>query len=162
MTPMLANVAVPVFFPQPLLMLLALIPIVAVETLSLRRQFAVSYREVLTANVLSTLCGLPVAFLAIVLFDVALSGGDSSWWQVGLSSRIISHDLHHWWILPLAMLSVIVPCFALSVFLEGRYLGRETTRVRGRALWFAVIRAHCYSYLVLLALDCLWFTAKIA
>jgi hypothetical protein len=65
MIPILANVTVPILFPQPLLMLVALLPIVVVETLALRRRLGVDYRQVFAANLVSTLFGIPLAFLNI-------------------------------------------------------------------------------------------------
>ena len=161
MSLMLANAAIPVFFPQPLLMLAALVPIVVVEGFLLKRTLGVSYREVLAANVLSTACGIPLAFLAILCLDAGLTRGENGWLQLGFSSSILSRGLQHWWILPLAILAVALPCFALSVFVEGRYFRRRVRPVDTRILWAAVVRANGYSYAVLLAIDCLWLRAQV-
>ncbi|MDB6024233.1 MAG: hypothetical protein JWM68_456 [Verrucomicrobiales bacterium] len=162
MTPLLANVAISVLFPQPLLMLVALFPVVGVEILALRRQFGFTGGQVFMANVVSTLFGLPLTFICMVLFNVVLSGGDSDWWSVGFRSRIISDGLHHHVFFPLAIISVIIPCFVLSVWIEGQcYLNYCIGVVGNRAFWGGIIRAHCYSYLVLLAIDLLWLRSKI-
>jgi hypothetical protein len=162
MQPILANAAIPVFFPQPLFMLVVLVPVCAIEAFVLRRSFPVSYGQVFNANLISTLCGIPIAYLSIIIFDILLMRDDRSWWSVGLTSRVISHDLHHWWILPSAMFAVLIPCFLLSIYLEGLYLRPRVTSISGKTLWFAVTKANCYSYLALLAIDCLWFKAKIS
>lgn len=161
MTPTLANVAVPIFFPHPLFMLLALLPIAWVETSVLRRPVGATFRQVFEANVMSTLCGLPIAYASLVLFGAALSGGDPYFRAVGFSSRIVSEVSHHGWFLPLAMEAVILPCFALSVILEGRRLKHHCPPANNRTFWKAILRAHCFSYLLLLAVDCLWFSHKI-
>jgi hypothetical protein len=162
MTSILANVAVPMFFPQPLLMLAALVPVILVESMSLRRPLAVGFREVCQANALSTLAGLPMACLGIVGFNVLLTGADGEWARMGLAWRIISDDLHNWWILPLAMTAIVLPCFVLSVVIEGRFLARNPAIKSRPGFWRAVVRAHVFSYLMLLALDCLWFTFKLS
>jgi len=161
MTLMFGNVAVPFLFPQPLLMLVALIPVVGVEMLTLRTRISVTFSQVFVANLMSTLVGLPLAFLSILGFNMLLTWHAGPWWTVGLTSHIPIDDFNAWWILTSAMVAVLVPCFVLSVYLEGYYLRSRTSAPAGRPFWFAVVRAHCYSYLVLLALDCLWIAIKI-
>jgi len=60
------------------------------------------------------------------------------------------------------LFAALVPCFALSVFLEGNYLRRRVRDVNERSFWFAVMRAHCYSYLALLVLYCSWISFRIS
>ncbi len=56
---------------------------------------------------------------------------------------------------------VAVPCFALSVLIEGNCLQRRAKNVSARTFWSAVIKANSYSYLLLLFLDCVWLRAKL-
>jgi hypothetical protein len=49
---------------------------------------------------------------------------------------------------------VIVPCFVVSVIVEGAYLGSHAVADQSRLFWFTMIKAHVYSYLVLIGLDC--------
>ena len=65
---MLANVAVPMFFPHPLLAVLALLPIVGLETLMPRKPLGTTIKQVLSANLLSTLVGVPLAFAVLFVF----------------------------------------------------------------------------------------------
>jgi hypothetical protein len=103
---MLANVAVPVLFPQPILMIAALLLVVPVETLLLRRGFSFRAKDVFTANVYSTLWGIPVAYLVLALFGIVQARGQLPWAGVGFMSRVASTDAHHWWI------GIVAPAFS--------------------------------------------------
>jgi hypothetical protein len=143
MTTIVANVAVPLFFPQPLLALIALLPIVGVETMILRRAGEVRVRDVFIANLFSAIWGVPVAVVsAMVLYYSSGVGLDTS------NPTLLGVGL--------VMLVLIVPCLVLSVWLEGWYLRPRVSGVTGRSFWFVVARAQCYSYLVLLVVYCLW------
>jgi len=151
MSLLLANVAVPIFFPHPLVAVGALIPVVGLEALMLRKRVSVKLYQVFAANLLSALWGVPLAFICIFLlgagFELFIDANDGSLLRVLL-----------------VFLGVVLPCFVLSVLLEGRYLQTRTSgsgRASDRTFWFAVIRAHCYSYLLLLGLDCLWIRMKL-
>jgi hypothetical protein len=144
---MLANVAVPLFFLQPVLALLALMPIIAIEAFLLHRQAIVTWRDVSLANVFSTIAGIPLAFVSVGVLGFVF--------QVFLDKNYAR--------LPdvvLVLLAVTVPCFALSVCLEGWYLRSRVTGLSGPSFWFAVTKAHCYSYLVLLGVYCIWIAAR--
>jgi hypothetical protein len=145
---LLGNVAVPLFFPQPFLTLLALIPVIALETLLLRQQTSVSWRDVCVANLFSTILGIPLA----VIFAIVLGSGFRVFLDKNYSrlSDVV-----------LVLLTVIAPCFALSVYLEGHYLRSRVTGLSGRSFWLAVMKAHFYSYLTLLVIYCSWITIKI-
>ncbi len=158
---LLANVAVPVLFPQPLLMIATLLLVVPVETLLLRRSCPCRTKDVLAANVYSTLWGIPVAYLVLALFGILHARGEPPWAGVGFMSRVASTDDHHWWILPLAMFVVLVPCYVLSVVLESRFLARILPAPERNTLTWAVARANFFSYLVLLGLDSVWFSYQI-
>ncbi len=161
MTTLLGNIAIPVLFPQPLLALAVLVPIVGVEGFELRRKFAIPYVKVLEANILSTLIGIPIATLWIGLCNWVINGNTGGWGTIGLISHASLTDLDALWLLSVFMVGVMLLCCALSVFVEGRYLRMRLGIVSDRPFWHSLIRAHCYSYTVLLGANCLWFAAKI-
>jgi len=149
MTTILANVGVPLFFPQPLLALVALLPIVGIEALILRRKGKVRLGDVFIANVFSAIWGVPLAFISVMLLGystgVALDRNYSTLSDVGL-----------------VMVALVVPCWALSVYLEGWYLRPRVSGLEGRSFWLVVARAQCYSYLVLLMVYCLWIMFQLS
>ena len=99
------------------------------------------------ANLFSTILGCLLALLCLVLlgdaFNVFLSRDRAS-----LASVLTM------------MGAVVVRCFLLSILLEGLYLRQRAMATGNRAFWFSITKAHCYSYLVLVGLDCLWLTVK--
>jgi hypothetical protein len=148
MTAILANVGVPLFFPQPLLALIALLPIVGVETVILRRAGSVRVRDVFIANVFSAIWGVPLAFISVLVLGYSTGAMLDTTYSTLLDVTLV-------------MLTLVVPCWALSVYLEGWYLRPRVTGVSGRAFWLVVARAQCYSYLVLLVVYCLWVTIQL-
>jgi hypothetical protein len=160
MTTLLANVAVLVLFPQPLIALAVLVPIVAVEGLELRRNLHVPYSRVFEANLLSTILGIPIAVLWICLFNWVINNHTGGWGTTGLISRASLTDLDALSVLSLLVVGAMLPCFALSVLVEGHYLRVRLGIMADRPFWYGLIRAHCYSYAVLLGANCLWFVAK--
>src|SRR5438552_157236 len=120
-----ANVAVPLFFPQPVLALAALGPVIAIETFMLRRQTNVRLRDVSIANVLSTVVGIPLTFVCLVVLG--------SEFEVFLDKYLNSlSDV------VLVLSAAIVPCFALSIWLEGCYLRSRVVGLSGRIFWFTL------------------------
>ena len=161
MTSFLGNIAVPVVFPQPMLALAVLVPIVGIEGLELRRKFAIPYRQVFEANLFSTIVGIPVALLWIGICNWVINDNTGGWGTTGLISRASLTDPDALWVLSALVIGVLLPCFILSVLVEGHYLRVQHGVVANRAFWYGLIRAHCYSYAVLLGANCLWFAIKI-
>src|SRR5262245_45040744 len=62
-----ANVSATVFIPQPLLATAALVPIIVIETCTLKKVASVRWQDVSVANILTTILGVPVAFLTIAI-----------------------------------------------------------------------------------------------
>ena len=79
MQPMLANAGVPMLFVQMPLLLLALPVVIAIETALCRRWLSVSWKQAwkatAIANVVSTLAGFPIMWIALVLLQMLCGGG---------------------------------------------------------------------------------------
>ena len=139
MTPMLGNAAIMWLFPHPIMGLLALVAVVVIETVILQRRLGLVADQVFFANALSAILGW---LLCIVALDTNLS--------FSLPRGAMPADVL------LLMAKVVVPCFILSVLLEGAYLRRRAKEAERRAFWSAIIKAHFYSYLALIGLECVW------
>ena len=76
MTPILANVGIPMIFVQMPAMVCELIPVIIIEALLIRRWVSLSYRDafvgITKANFVSTLVGVPVAWLAMFLLELVI------------------------------------------------------------------------------------------
>jgi hypothetical protein len=142
---MFANAAIAPLFPHPIMGLLALVAVLVIETMILQRRLGVNADQVFIANALSAILGW---LLCTVALDTELS--------VSLSRGGMPADVL------LLMAAVVLPCFILSVLLEGAYLRRRAQGAERRAFWSAVIKANSYSYIALVVLDCLCITFGIS
>src|SRR6266699_5166452 len=75
-TPLLADMGIPMIFGQWLLMAVALLPVIAIETFVVRRLIGLSTRRALggaaAANALSTLIGVPIAWITALGIEFSL------------------------------------------------------------------------------------------
>jgi len=127
---LLANMAVPTLIPHLFWGVCALIPVILIETPFVRRHFRVPFRRALSlsaiANVISTLVGIPVAWLLFVILTIPIGlGADHfvhgqstiSWiWSeclmLGARYRIPPQTEF------LASMVLVAPYYFASVFLE--------------------------------------------
>lgn len=153
----------------------AFIPVVAVESWVVRRALNVSWRVAITqmvkGNIFSTLVGIPLAWVASVaveflLMFLVVNVTDSKSYpphaigQVGgiiLSAPWLGpfREGGHW-IIPLAMIVLLVPFFFASFWTEAWYVSRnlcpEAPERARRALW----SANAYSYIGLFIASVCW------
>lgn len=179
--PMLANVGVPVIFIHWPLMLCALVPVIILEALLIRRWLALSLRDAFVgvgkANVFSTLVGVPLAWLAMLAMEFAvtvpfrLAAAKWKWeldgpvWQVlgfllSVAWLVPAEGYLHWMV-PAAVALLLVPCFYLSVVLEGRSCTRTWTTVDPARVRRGVFAANLASYALLFVLACGWVTFEL-
>lgn len=131
-TLVLANAGVPMLMVYGPVLLLALIPIIMIETeiinQSARLGFGAMLWRVGVANALSTLVGVPLTWLALVVIQLITGGGTPhgvGWhsviWQ---APWLIPHeeDLH--WMIPAAGLVLTVPFWLVSVLIESMVLAK--------------------------------------
>ena len=152
----------------------ALIPVVAVESWVVRRELNVSWRvaiaQMVKGNIFSTLVGIPLAWVAsaaieFLLAFLAMAAGSKSYppHVVGeVGSIILSapwlgpFENGGHWIIPLAMIVLLVPFFFASFWTEAWYVGRnlcpEAPERARRAIW----RANAYSYIGLFIASVCW------
>ncbi len=134
----LANTGVPVLFQTVTGLLLALIPIVIVETLVVRNQVRISRIDaawsVTIANIVSTLAGVGLAFLILVA-EVPM-----------LSDNVYGETASNLW-----SLALFVPFFFLSVAIELPVVRKMNKSVDRQAFKRAIILANAGSYLMMSA-----------
>jgi hypothetical protein len=172
----LADVGIPMIVIEWPLMLMAMVPVIILEALLIRRWVSLSYRDAFkgttAANVVSTLAGVPLSWLMMLAVEYAVGlpmdiAADKLHLNVdGPVFRVVSmlvsvawiggEDASMKWIIPACIAILLVPCFFLSVWIESKVclgiwknLDRETVR-RG------VFRSNLASYTALLVLTCSW------
>ena len=147
-------------------MLVALLPIIALETFLARRWIQLErpriFKGVAMANVVSTLVGVPLAWG--VMLGLELATTDGSAYVLDSPSAIIKTAVlgAAWlpppdmgdpaWIFPLASLVLLVPAFFLSVLLERFVLVRKWKTVPKAQITKTVWKINIASYIALVAL----------
>jgi hypothetical protein len=172
----LANIGIPMFFPQFVLMSMAFIPIVLVEALVVRRMlgrpFGSAVGDTAIANLWTTLLGFPLAWVFMLVLDLVFTGGDG----YGLATpatKLISavlqaawldpyEERHLAWMIPAASITLLLPTFVLSVLIERRVLvwrwqGTERALANRTAL-----RANLASYALLFLGGLVWLWRNLA
>jgi len=170
----LADVGLPMIFLQWPFMICALIPVIIVEALLIRRWVPLSNKQsfagISLANIVSTLIGIPLAWLAmllvefIVLYPVSLA---SAKWHWNLDSPVFSvlgfvfsiawlepTDIE--WIALTAGALLLIPCFYASVWIERAVCLWAWPDVDRSEVRRGVFLANMASYALLFLFLCGW------
>lgn len=174
---MLADVGIPMIFVQWPLMLGALVPVIIVEALLIRRWVQLSYRDafigVTKANLLSTLAGVPLAWLVMFVLELAIMiplgmAADKWHWNIFDSPvfQVVGFVIgmawlgpaegSGYWLVPLAAALLLIPSFYVSVWLESKICRRAWPDIDSAAVRRGVFRVNLASYVVLFILACGW------
>jgi hypothetical protein len=142
---------------------LMLLPVVVLETFILRRALGTSLKRtlliVVTANLISTALGIPLTWGVLVLLQLLTLGGSTGvdidtlvgkllavTWQ---APWLMPYDGHGHWMAPAAALTLLVPFFFASWFIE-YFVSRRMVREVNRNLLKKMVRnANLASYLML-------------
>jgi hypothetical protein len=175
---MLANIGIPMIFVQWPLMLCALVPVIVVEALLVRRWVSLSYREafagITKANLLSTAVGIPLAWgiMLAIEFGVAmpLAMAAHRWhWKgplLDMFGFLLSIawlgpvERHLRWLVPTAAALLLIPCFYVSVWLERWACLRSWSSPDPAAVRRGVYLTNLASYAVLFAIACVWILTE--
>jgi hypothetical protein len=133
-----------VVWPCSWLLLLAIVPIEAAVAV---RVFEIGWKKSLTmsgaANLVSTIVGIPVTWVLLVVLQLSLGGGrayglDTVWTRVIAvtfqSPWLIPYDVNPNWMLPTAAAVLCIPFFFMSVAVES-FCARRFTKDRRRLAW---------------------------
>jgi hypothetical protein len=153
--PILADVGLPMvalYLPPAWL---ALLPIIFIESGYGVRRYNLSFRRAFlaqaTANCLSTVIGIPITWLAIVLIQiVTLPGGVGPAWLLPDPS---------WWSVAAAIAVLTVVFYFMSVATEGFVVARFFRQVPRQTIRRWMIQANGITYMLLLALIFVGFLA---
>lgn len=159
-------------------MLCALVPIIVIEALLIRRWLPLSHRDAMggiaVANVMSTCVGVPLTWLLVaLLFEGAIGPGmeavglQISWPPTGSPLAQMASVLRHvaWgpsygpypaWFLPTAATLLLVPCFFASVWLERWACLRLWKNHDPSMIRKGVFRVNLASYAFLLVMAGAW------
>ena len=156
-------------FPQVILMGIALVPVVLIESAIVRKPMAVRFPKVLLdvglANVCTTLIGVPLAWGAMLGLSLLTTGGHA----LGMSTParmlaavtlqaawLVPYEDHLFWMIPAAATALLIPCFVASVIIERWVLAWRWRDQECRAVFNAVLRANVWSYVFLFTAGSVW------
>jgi hypothetical protein len=171
---LLADVGVPMIFVEWPLMFCALVPVIIIETLVLRRQLSLPFGRSLAgaarANVLSTLIGVPIAWAFMLAVEFAalspIMWAAQKWhWNtesplfyifylVGIAW--IGPPTTSFWPIALAAALLLVPTFFISVWIERRSYRCSWRDLDPAAVDHSAWLANLCSYALLFAISCGW------
>lgn len=183
--PLVADAGLPMIFVTWPAMMKALIPIIAIEAFYIQRRTHYPMAKTLwrsaLANAVSTVLGLPMTWLALVAIEMfvgeTLSRLD---WEKSVIGKVIGFIIYSpWvmpqpgalWVIPLAVLVLLVPFYFVSVWIEravfqhmipydesGSHTGTEVGESTIRA---AVRDANLLSYGILFVLTSIWLVSTL-
>jgi hypothetical protein len=154
----------PMIFVELPFLAVALFPVVLFESAIYHWMLSVPWRQSFSgtfwANLWSTFLGVPVAWFAQMIGQMAIGGG-SAWGldtpldrlaAVTLQSAwLIPYEGEFGWMVPAAALSLMLPCFLVSVGVEQWCLREYWPEVTSRRLVLTVSFANMLSYSLLMA-----------
>jgi hypothetical protein len=171
---LLADAGVPMIFVQWPLMICALLPVIAIEALVVRKRLSLPYgrafRGAAKANVVSTLAGVPLAWGLMLILEFAtmypLFLAAQKWhWRSDSPVFYVFYFLGiAWtgspvtsaWPIALAAALLLVPTFFVSVRLERRFYLRSFTEIDAATVDRSVWIANACSYALLFVAACGW------
>lgn len=164
-----ADAGVPMLFVTFPAMLIALIPIIVVETFVLgrlvRARVLSAIKPVAIANVVSTVVGIPIAWFVLVFLEL-LTGGGSAYGLATPTQRFLAvtwqapwldpygQDLS--WMIPTASLVLLVPFFFVSYWIEALIVSSMMKSFPEKQVRKAVFAANLSSYALLATFNIAW------
>ena len=154
-----ANAGVPLIFVTLPGMALALVPVVVVESFVLARRLKVDWwscaNSSVVANLASSFLGIPATWLLLAVVQMVSGGGEafslaSRWhhllaisWQ---APWLIPYENDLWWMVPSAMLVLLIPFFFTSVVIEYYVVRRMLPASDHSVVRGGVLLANTWSY----------------
>lgn len=156
---LLADAGLPMFLALPGPLSVALLPIILVESvvysLLLRQRWRAILSAVAITNIVSTAIGFVIAAVLMLIVEFAVTGGrmyELNTWQEKLFVAVVQaawlppYEGHLQWLFPAACLSLLVPTYLVTIFIEGRLLQEFFSTISPRQVWRACWLANSVSY----------------
>jgi hypothetical protein len=173
--PILADAGIPMISLEMPVMLGALIPVIIIESLLIKRALPLTYQKafagIAMANIFSTIAGAPLAWLLMLAIELGVgfpaSAAAKHWHFV---AKIFDSPLllplcaawmgpvrpHSFWEIPFELGILLIPTFFISVWIERRICKQAWEGVPVIAVNRAVFNVNLASYGLLFFLACGW------
>ena len=159
MSILLFNVGVPMIFSSLPMMIIALLPIILLESFSFYSALEINFWRAFTietvVNLISTFIGIPIAWLLLVGLQL-ITGGGSAYgintfpkqilavtWQ---SPWLVPYQNHLRWMIPVARMVLLIPFFFASWFCEYLVIKYLFDDMNNNGLNYIVRNANLLSY----------------
>lgn len=160
--PAIADAGVPMVFVTLPSMLIALVPIIVLEAIVIRRMLGISLKDAAKVsaviNMVSTVIGIPITWFILVSIEIVTAGGKAygletpfkKFLAVSLQAPwLIPYDKDLNWMVPAAFSWLLIFFFFMSVKLEGYIAKRMLKDLETQLINRAVLVANLWSYAVL-------------
>ena len=165
-----ADVGIPMIFLSLYGMAIALIPVILIESLTYCKSLHVPFKRTiipsLTANLLSTFVGFPLAWIMQFAIEFIIPRGGNAhgletFWQkvyaVTIQSAwLIPYEGDLDWMIPIAAMVGLVPAFFITIYIElpilKRYLKESDSKLIKRSVWLGNILSYGFLISILLAM----------
>jgi len=158
-TPAYADIGLPMIFITVPNMLLAIIPVIGLESYILLKKLKLTpKRSLLTStvvNVASTFIGIPVAWFILALLQI-VTGGGRAYGMNTLTQKILSvtwqapwlipYESSYYWMVPAALCFLLIPFFFISWLIEYILAKRILSDISSQEVKKAVFTANLASY----------------
>ena len=163
-----ANIGLPMvalFLPP---MWLALVAIIAVESLIMARLCGTSFRKVVIpvtyGNAVSTIIGIPLVWFLLAVAELVCCGTAKGLSTFGArvyavtvqAPWLIPYEDNFYWMIPAALSALLIPFLAASVAIEAPFNKRFLSGATSANIWRATTFANLGSYACLAALMVLY------
>jgi hypothetical protein len=162
-----ANAGVPMIFLSYPVMLIALLPVIFIETSIFKKVVTLPYKNALVsngvANAISTLAGFPLAWGFLLAIELITTGGSCGPGFSTLPKSIITviveaawlcpHEDHLYWLVPTAFIISLIVAFFISLLIE-YYINKRFHKDQDKGrIRKAVYLANISSYALLVSLS---------
>lgn len=157
-------------FPQLILMGIAFIPVVLIESAIVWKPMGIRFPKAVLdvglANLCTTILGVPFAWGLMFALDLLSTSGGTA---LGMDSPakmlaavtlqaawLVPYEGHLSWMVPAAATVLLIPCFLISLQIERWVLTFRWSEKERSAVFSAVFRANVWSYVFLFVAGSLW------
>jgi len=160
-----ADIGAPMIIPSLLGMTIMLIPIIILETWICKRMLDAPLRRMasvaVAGNMASTFVGIPITWILLLFLEIVTDGGGRAGGSMGLDIDTLAGKIYAvtgqapwllpyedkmYWMLPAAMLVLLVPFFFATWFVEYQIARRMLKELSAPNVKRAVLMANLASY----------------
>ncbi|HPT07698.1 MAG TPA: hypothetical protein PLO85_06120 [Candidatus Omnitrophota bacterium] len=173
-SPAYADMGAPMIFITLPMLIIGLIPIIFLETFVLLKIMRIDFKAALKTsafmNGISTIIGIPLTWVLLVLLQMFTGGGAAYGLQTPLKKFLavtwqapwlIPYESDLYWMIPAASLVLLIPFFFASYFVEAIIARRMQKSLDTGLLKKSVFVANVVSYAILFVLTLAWLLVSL-